>query len=297
MEQEPPKASAGGAVIDPRKLASNLKPLEEGLWAAVAKTRVSYPEEGSSRCLAVEGGSFWFRHRNLCIVAVARRFPPDGVLWDIGGGNGFVSCGLQAEGLQVALLEPYLEAARSARARGVSTVVCSTLEDAGFHEHSLDAAGLFDVLEHIENEGAFLDRLRRCLKTRGRLYLTVPAYGWLWSSNDRFAGHFRRYTARRLESLLQAHGFRIRYATYFFQPLVFPIFLFRSLPTRVRLRREWSFSSVRREHAPRPGLAASALGWMLRREEEVIRHGGRQSFGASLLAVAETIEPGMVEVA
>src|SRR5687768_9022592 len=129
MELEPPPALAGGAVIDPCKLASNLEPLEEGLWTATAETRVSYPEEGSSRCLAVEGGSFWFRHRNLCIAAVARRFPPDGVLWDIGGGNGFVSCGLLAEGFQVALLEPYLEAARSARVRGVPTVVCSTLED------------------------------------------------------------------------------------------------------------------------------------------------------------------------
>lgn len=269
-------------------LASDLELSEEKLWIARARTKVSYPEEGSSRCFALEAESFWFVHRNRCITALMRRVPPEGLLWDVGGGNGFVSRALLDAGFQVALLEPFPEAARNAIQRGVPTVVCSTLEDAGFRSHCLDAAGLFDVLEHIEDDGAFLDRLHRSLRPGGRLYLTVPAHAWLWSSNDRFSGHFRRYTARRLASLLETHGFRIEHCTYFFQPLVVPIFVFRSLPSRLGLRRGSSSDKVRAEHVPSPGRGAAMLARLLEREARRIQEGRRQSVGASLLVAAST---------
>ncbi len=49
----------------------------------------------------------------------------------------------------------------------------------------IGAIGLFDVLEHIENEAGFLKQLREVLKTGGRLYLTVPAFRWLWSIREK----------------------------------------------------------------------------------------------------------------
>ena len=40
--------------------------------------QLSYPEDGNARCLAIEDSSFWFRHRNRCIVAAVSRYRPAG---------------------------------------------------------------------------------------------------------------------------------------------------------------------------------------------------------------------------
>jgi 2-polyprenyl-3-methyl-5-hydroxy-6-metoxy-1,4-benzoquinol methylase len=272
--------------MNPGQLAENLRLSDDGLWIADTRGAVSYPEDGSSRCLEFEDASFWFHHRNRCILSMIRRFHRGGTIWDIGGGNGFVSYGLLASGLDVALVEPDAAGARHARERGIGTVVCSTLEDAGFHPHCFDAAGLFDVLEHIENDAALLDDLRRYLKPGGHLFATVPAYRWLWSNNDRFSGHFRRYSAGGIARRLRACGFQVRYATYFFQPLVVPIFLFRTLPGLGRRSGVPDLRTTIREHVRAPGLADSVLRRLLDREWRSIERGKRLSFGSSILLAA-----------
>lgn len=50
-------------------------------------TRISYPEGGHAVCREVEDSSFWFAHRNRCIVAAVERMPPCGPILDIGGGG------------------------------------------------------------------------------------------------------------------------------------------------------------------------------------------------------------------
>jgi hypothetical protein len=46
----------------------------------------------------VEDSSYWFGHRNARIVELVRQFPPNGLIFDIGGGNGFVAKGLEEAG-------------------------------------------------------------------------------------------------------------------------------------------------------------------------------------------------------
>src|SRR5438046_2339206 len=85
---------AGGLVWDPA-----------GVWVATAHGDVSYPDEGNAACAAIEDTSFWFRHRNRVIAAAVRRFPPlAGPIFDIGGGNGYVSLGLQRAGYSTVLV-------------------------------------------------------------------------------------------------------------------------------------------------------------------------------------------------
>jgi hypothetical protein len=55
-------------------------------------------EAAFSRCF-ITCRSFWFLHRNRCIVSLVRRFAPDGRFLDIGGGNGYVARGLVAAGI------------------------------------------------------------------------------------------------------------------------------------------------------------------------------------------------------
>mgnify|MGYP007131759322 CR=1 FL=1 len=75
--------------------AQGLVRRDPGIWFAERAAPVSYPAHGNATCLAVEDTSFWFRHRNRCILEFVHRYRPDGPLLDIGGGNGFVSPGLQ----------------------------------------------------------------------------------------------------------------------------------------------------------------------------------------------------------
>lgn len=204
---------------------------------------VSYPEAGNEVCFQVEDDSFWFRHRMECIHTLIRRFPPAGTLYDIGGGNGYVANALQTAGTDVALLEPGPGAANALR-RGVRKVIWATLDDAQLEEGSLPAAGAFDVVEHIPDDGAFLRRIRSRLTPGGRFYCTVPALHALWSDEDVHAGHARRYTRTTLVQTLEAAGFEIEFATYFFTWLTLPVFLLRALPSKLRMTNREKLGTV-----------------------------------------------------
>ena len=171
--------------------------------------KISFPENGHANCLEIEENSFWFRHRNQIIVEMMRLCSPSGPVYDVGGGNGYVSLGLENAGFPVLLVEPGAEGVKNARARGIASILPTTLDQAALQDHSLDAVGIFDVLEHIENEASFLSGIHHKLKPDGKLYITVPAYPWLWSYEDKITGHFRRYTLGTLTAVLRRHGFAI----------------------------------------------------------------------------------------
>ena len=203
-------------MIDLHLFASNLEQGTDGLWHPKVRTRPTYPDEGNAFCFQVEDQSFWFQHRNWCVLAAVARLPPAGPVFDIGGGNGFVARALAQAGYPAVVVEPGPVGARNAQARGLSPVICSTLDDAGFHPGSLPAAGLFDVLEHIEDDHTVLRRLAAFVQPGGRLYLTVPAYSWLWSGEDELGGHHRRYSRGALVRVVRGAGFGVEFASYFF---------------------------------------------------------------------------------
>ncbi len=247
---------------------------------------ISYPAEGNAHAFAVEDDSFWFRHRNALIAEALRQFPPGGPIYDIGGGNGFVSQGMERAGFPSVLVEPGSAGAANGRRRGLANVVCATIETAGFADHSLPAVGIFDVLEHIERDAAFLQSLHRLLVPGGRLLVTVPAYNFLWAHDDVYAGHFRRYTRRSLAADLRANGFEVDYTSYFFWFLPLPIFFLRSIPSRLGWRSDPSLTTTQKEHAQRDGLSQKVLRKAM--DWEIRRVGQRRSIplGSSCLAVA-----------
>ncbi len=116
---------------------------------------ISFPASGHADCLEIEEHSFWFRHRNRVIIEMIRAYPPTGPVYDVGGGNGYVSLGLQNAGFPVVLVEPGAGGVKNARARGIMSIIPTTLQDAKLPDHSVDAVSIFDVLEHIEDEASF----------------------------------------------------------------------------------------------------------------------------------------------
>jgi SAM-dependent methyltransferase len=260
---------------------------ESGIWTARQRREVSYPDDGNDACFALEDSSFWFRHRNRCIVAAVRRYPPPGPILDVGGGNGYVTRGLLDAGFESVLLEPGRVGALNARTkRGVHDVLCATLEDCAFEAGTLPAIGLFDVLEHIEDDGAFMNLLQQILEPRGLLYITVPAHRCLWSASDVDARHYRRYNTRQLISKLSP-GFDVLYSTYLFQTLALPCYLKRTLPFRLGWQRRRAMADYASEHSvgERGGLHG-LLNVLLGRELKAIESGRSLKLGTSCLLVA-----------
>jgi len=269
------------------EISPSLNRNEEGFYVSDKAASVSYSTDGHTECFGVEDTSFWFRHRNECIAALLGRHPfSDGPMLDLGGGNGYVAQRIQADGMEVVLLEPGETGARNARIhRHLDHVVCSTVENAGFQPASFGGIGMFDVIEHIEDDRGFLERIAPLLVPGGRLYLSVPCHQWLWSQADVDAGHFRRHTLDTLEKLL-AGLFRIDYMTYFFKPLVAPQYLVRALPYQLGIGRDKGMLSTETEHGADNGIAVRIMHRMLEPEVAAIASGRRIKYGASGLVAA-----------
>jgi len=261
-----------------------------GLWVAQNQRSVSYPPDGNESCLDIEDNSFWFGHRNNVITSLVKAFFPDGAVFDVGGGNGYVAMALQKAGIDTVLIEPGQQGARNAKTRGLNVVIQSTLEDCEFSDETIPAFGLFDVLEHIENDSEFLKRVYGLLLPRGYLYVTVPAYNFLWSIDDDYAQHYRRYTVRALTETLESAGFSVRYCSYFFCVLVPAVFVFKSIPSRFRIRHSVDVPSIKQEHAVRAGIAGLLLKHSLAYELRRIEKRRYLPMGSSCVAVAQKVQ-------
>jgi len=252
-----------------------------GYWIAPEEVAVSFPEGGHDACMSFEESSFWFAHRNRVIAAAVRRYPAaNGPLFDVGAGNGYVARALEQAGFPTIAIEPRPAGAANAVSRHVSHVVRGSLPSSAFRHGTAGGIGLFDVVEHVEDDRAFLSSMRPYLKSGGRVYLTVPAFPWLWSSNDDRAGHFRRYTLATLREALAASGFRVDFATYFFSWLPLPVLLFRTL------RRDNSQERASKQHRLGGATLRKIAEHSLAFEAKRVARGATIPFGGSCLAVA-----------
>ena len=270
-------------MVDLNAITVSLTETEPGFWVARDSENVSYPA-GTHKILAeLEDDSFWFSHRARIIGSILDRYPPAGCVFDVGGGNGFMVRALRSQGLDSILVEPGSDGARAAFNRGLEPVVNATLGTAGFHDETMAAVGLFDVLEHVRDDVGFLRELHRRIKPSGRLYLTVPAYSWLWSTEDERSGHYRRYTARSLRRSLRQASFEVEFVSYFFVLLPAPILLLRTIPSLLGLRASTlpNAGEHRGKSIGLRNIVESCLGL----EVDVISR-GRFPFGSSLMAVA-----------
>jgi SAM-dependent methyltransferase len=244
---------------------------------------ISYPCEGHSSCYELEDSSFWFRQRNRIIENMVEKYGKPGVFADVGGGNGYVASKLDQKfpSLDVVLIEPGLLGCQNARERGINKVFNTTLSEFNEYE-TLDNVGIFDVIEHIENDEKFLFEIYNKLTQGGKVFITVPAYSFLWSREDEYAQHFRRYTSCQLISLARTVGFKLKYSSYFFISLIPLIFLIRVLPEKLGYNKKRNFSSEHKEN-----FASRLLEKILAAEFYLMKLGFKCPFGASLILVLE----------
>ncbi|MBP7509222.1 MAG: class I SAM-dependent methyltransferase [Prolixibacteraceae bacterium] len=261
---------------------------EDGIWYSKRTlNNVSYPETGNSSCAEVEEDSYWFNHRNNIIVAIADRFFNEKSIVDIGGGNGYVSKALFNNGFKTCIVEPGESGIIKARENGLSNLINSTFDELKLPENSLTNAGLFDVLEHIENDEDFIKELYKNIKKDGKVLIAVPAYNFLWSKADVEAGHFRRYNLKSISRLLEKSGFKIIYKSYFFFYLIPIIFLVRTIPYLLTLGKIKSRHAKKWEHNAGSNLIFRLISFFNSVELKYIKKGKRIPLGSSCIIVAE----------
>jgi SAM-dependent methyltransferase len=165
---------------------------------------------------------FWIRRRFDVLRALA-----DGVirkadhLAEIGCGNGLLQRSIEDHyGVPVAGFDLNDLALRKNISR-LSAIYCYDVHQRSPEfQASFDLIFLFDVLEHIADEDAFLDSLKYLLTPSGSLLVNVPAHQFLYSGYDRAAGHVRRYSLSYLTEVARRNDLILRSATYWGIPLV-----------------------------------------------------------------------------
>lgn len=232
----------------------------------------------------LESGNFWFRARNFLIVAALRKFAPAmRSFMEVGCGTGFVLSAVrhafpqvQATGSEL-LVEGLSHAAE--RLPDVSFIQMDAR--AIPYRARFDAIGAFDVIEHIEQDESVLREMHRALQPGGILVITVPQHRWLWSRQDEYAHHVRRYTRRELLDKIRGAGFRPVWTTSFVTILL-PLML---LSRRSGARRDSDSDPFREFRIPR--WLDRMLYAVMCVEIGLIKLGIRMPVGGSLIMVAE----------
>ncbi|HST08836.1 MAG TPA: class I SAM-dependent methyltransferase [Terriglobales bacterium] len=139
-----------------------------------------------------------------------------------------------------------------------------------------DAVLLLDVIEHIDDDTAFVRAALRHLRPGGMVAVNVPASMMLFSDYDRVVGHVRRYTRHGLRDLLESCGAEIQ-GIQSWGLLMTPLLLVRKALLRIAKRTD----TVRTGFVPPNALSRLLLDG-LKNAETALPF--RMPFGTSILA-------------
>jgi SAM-dependent methyltransferase len=252
----------------------------------------SYNPEFYKPLFAIEDRHFWFQGRNLVISTIVKQvlsiLPAGFRLLEVGCGNGNVLRVLEmlcAEGSVIGM-DLFNDGLRHAQMRTDCPLVQGDVQLPPFSV-PFDLIGLFDVLEHLQDDLEILDGLNKLLTFQGVLLLTVPADPSLWSYFD--IGHYRRYKLDELEHKLLITGYRIEYITHYMLSIYPIVWLGRRLAMRtdqiIRRGESDSFNLAKSELRILP-VVNELIRLLLALEVPMIAKHSRLPLGTSILAVA-----------
>jgi SAM-dependent methyltransferase len=237
----------------------------------------------------MEQKHFWHVGRREIILDIIERNVPDPArtrMFEIGCGNGSVLAFLKKNGIEVEGGDIFREGLVFCRQR-VGSVPLYQIDvlDLPF-QNQFEIIGLFDVLEHIDNDNRALTEIRKALKRRGMLLITVPAYQFLWSYFDVGSNHKRRYRRTELIRKLEQAGFTVKKASYFMF-FLFPLLAMIRLLGNIGQRKDRNQMRIDAsiETKTVPVLNEIFLGFL--RLEKFLLHHFNLPFGASLIVLAE----------
>jgi SAM-dependent methyltransferase len=232
----------------------------------------------------LEGEHWWFRARRVILrdLLAQLKWPQRPRILEIGVGPGYNLLEVYPPDACLEGVEPDEGLATLAAKRGPAPVFQTPIDElpSEIQDGSYDGITMFDVLEHIRDDGGALQIVHQKLRPRGRIVLSAPAYNWLWGQQDVVNQHRRRYTLRTLRDKLQAANFTIERMTYF-NTFLFPPIAAVRLAARLARREaaeEGDFAYVR-------GSSNAALFTLFTSERIFLRYFDFP-FGVSVFAAA-----------
>ena len=246
------------------------------------KVHVMFNPNKFKRLAALEDANFWFQARNeLILWSLNQYFAKPKHYAEIGCGTGYVLQAVEQALPETAIVgtELFVEGLKFAAQRCKRAKLVQLDARTIPYRNQFDVVGIFDVLEHIEDDEAVLKQIEKSLVYGGGVLITVPQHQWLWSSVDEAACHVRRYSAKELAKKVEAAGFEIVRSTSFVS-LLLPMMIVACFVSR---------------NKPAADAAAELsinkyLNWLFRKimsvEFMLIRLGVNFTFGGSRLLIA-----------
>lgn len=233
----------------------------------------------------VEESHWWFIGRRRIISSFLARLRPEMKnrprILDVGCGTGanleLLSQFGDAEGVDIST-----EALSFCRARGLQNVRLGEAERLPFEDNSFNLVTGLDVVEHLDDDLAGLQEMRRVLQPDGRILLFVPAFMFLWGVQDDVSNHRRRYTLSQLKQVVRQAGFAIERTTYVNLTFFVPILLGRLFMRLTGLR-------PASENNITIGALNGLLGRIFGAESSILRL-VNLPFGVSALCIARRID-------
>ena len=266
------------------------RPLEiEGFPAfapALAKEGCGFRQDYFAKLAGLEAGNFWFAARNRIIIWALRRYFPEAAnFFEIGCGTGFVLSGIRQALPDLELCGSEIFSAglmfASSRLQGVKLFQMDARRIP--FENEFDVIGAFDVLEHIKEDEDVLCQMHRAVATGGGVILTVPQHRFLWSRQDEYACHVRRYSRAELAAKVTRAGFRLEKAVSFMS-LLLPLMMASRLYKKIF---HTDFDPMSELRLGRP--ANAVFKQIMNLEAAFIKSGLSMPLGGSLLVVARKV--------
>lgn len=226
---------------------------------------------------------WWFVGRRKIILAILEQYlgSRSGLkILDVGCGEGDTSLSLSKFGTVYGLdfNAPFL---RMAQDRGLHNVVLGSAFELPFSNEAFDVITILDVIEHLQDDVGVLQALKKVLKKGGIIFISVPAFQFLWSEHDVAISHVRRYNNKNLTKTLVKAGLKVERSTYAIS-LPFPLVVIYKAITRFGKSKR----KAQTTHLALPGMINNLLMRVLSLESKII--GKRNlAFGVSLMSITK----------
>lgn len=188
----------------------------------------------------VEGFHWWFdvRRKLLSLVLSSIKVCRNDIALEVGCGTGANLRILRSAGLYEIGLDHSFQALTFIKEKGNSPLLAGDLNHLPLKKESVGLIIAMDVFEHLEQDETGIVECYRVLKKGGWLFLTVPAFRFLWGVQDEVTGHKRRYSIKGIRNVLRQQGFDIFRSSYFNFFLFFPILITRRMMELLKCRTE-----------------------------------------------------------
>ena len=205
------------------------------MFADALRTKCENNMETSaiSEMFEVDESHPWYKARLVLIERLIQKIAnQNSKILDFGCGSGAVAGYLKSFGYKnIEGVDVSQACVERTKARGIKAgkinINLSSLPSSKY-----EIIMLLDVLEHVKNDKALLQLLKKFLDLNGQMLITVPAHKLLWRYHDEINLHFRRYSKKELSKLINDSGFEIKYIRWW-NSFLFPVFLTNSFLERI----------------------------------------------------------------